>query len=107
MEQELPSGRVIRVLAHRPEMLTDGREALLLSYRTQHLGDPAALNAEIDDVWAALRPAAEREGRTCVLVRADDRVWQGWEQVGDELQFVFERDGNEWSRREDPERTVR
>ncbi len=95
------SGRAIALEETSEVRLTDGRPALLLSYRSDvDLEDRAALQIEVDAVWENFRPAVEAAGRQRAVLRARRLDKPGWQRRIQVVQFVVERaPGGSWRAR--------
>ncbi len=95
------SGRAIALEETSEVRLSDGRPALLLSYRSDvDLEDRAALQIEVDAVWEHFRPAVEATGRDRAVVRARRLDKPGWERRIQVVQFIVERaPGGGWRAR--------
>ncbi len=95
-----PSGGTLRLKAIEESPRPDGARALLLRYRTDlDFSDARALEREVTDVWAYLRPRAEALGLRVAVIQAAHWEPPSWQRRGAAAEYVVKRSANgSWAR---------
>jgi hypothetical protein len=105
---QLPSGRVIRVLAMAPLHYTNGNPpSLMFQYQTDlQVSDKEALRTEVDEIWPVLRVDAERGNYKSAIVSAREIPKGIFIKNAKGFNFVYQKstDGS-WRRLGDPSET--
>jgi hypothetical protein len=72
---KLPSGKQVKVLGSGPLINTSGKRlGIMFKYETElKVADKTALRKEADEVFAAVRPDAEKANETSVIVSAVEK----------------------------------
>ena len=102
---QLPSGRVIRILAMAPLRYTNGNPpSLMLQYQTDlKVAEKAALRAEVNEIWPVLRIDAERGSFTSAIVSAREVPNGLFLKKSKGFNFVYEKDSDgSWHNLNDP-----
>jgi hypothetical protein len=98
---QLPSGRVIRILAMTPLHYTNGNPpSLMFQYQTDlRVSEKEALRVEADEIWPVLRIDAERGNLTTAIVSAHEVPTGLFLKKSQGFNFVYEKgsDGS-WRR---------
>ena len=91
-EMRLPSGKLIKVLGAGRLQFAQNDSALMLRYQCDcTLDDKEAVQKEVDEIWAALRPDVERAKFENAIIAANEPPQGRFITTNRSFNFVFRK----------------